>query len=119
MAKTIPNLKVGKTVTKPAINYEVKPFQNPTMEIIGLVIMIILMILSTAGGLSGAGSNIPLMLIFFKMPMEVAVPISSFVGVVSTLFRFVLNFSKRHPYFDNVDPDNKDKRATDEKYKDL
>ena len=67
------------------------------MEIIGLVLMFILIALSNAGGLSGAGSNIPLMLIFFNMNMSDAVPVSSFVAVCATLFRFLLNFCETHP----------------------
>lgn len=90
-------------LTLPKINYEQVPFKNIPMEITGLVIMVILMILSIAGGLSGAGSNIPLMLIFFNLPMEVAVPISGFVAVVSTLFRFCLNFNENHPKFKGKD----------------
>jgi len=39
------------------------------MEIIGLVLMFILIAMSNAGGLSGAGSNIPIMLIFFNFTM--------------------------------------------------
>jgi len=62
-----------------------------------MVLMFILVTLSTAGGLSGAGSNIPLMLIFFEMDMEQAIPVSNFVGVCSTLFRFLFNFHERHP----------------------
>jgi uncharacterized membrane protein YfcA len=49
--------------------------------------------LSNAGGLSGAGSNIPIMLIFFNMTMEIAVPVSAFVAVCATSFRFLLNFN--------------------------
>ena len=59
--------------------------------------MAVLIALSNAGGLSGAGSNIPLMLIFFDMSMTGAVPVSSFVAVCATVFRFVKNFSERHP----------------------
>ena len=58
----------------------------------GLLIMV-----SNAGGLSGAGSIIPIMLICFDMDMSKAVPVSAFVAVVSTLLRFVLNFSQMHP----------------------
>ena len=73
------------------------PFMNPVMESIGLVLMFILIALSNAGGLSGAGSNIPIMLIFFKLDMSEAVPISAFVAVCATLFRFILNFNQKHP----------------------
>jgi hypothetical protein len=37
------------------------------------------------------------MLIFFELDMEQAVPISSFVAVVATVFRFIINFKQKHP----------------------
>lgn len=55
--------------------------------------MFVLITVSNMGGLSGAGSNIPIMLIFFDMNMEQAVPLSAFVAVCGTVFRFVLNFN--------------------------
>ena len=67
------------------------------MEGIGLFLMCILIALSNAGGLSGAGSNIPIMLIFFSMDMSQAVPVSAFVAVCATSFRFILNFNQKHP----------------------
>jgi uncharacterized membrane protein YfcA len=73
------------------------PFQNPVLEGIGCFLMFILIALSNAGGLSGAGSNIPIMLIFFQLDMSEAVPISAFVAVVATSFRFILNFKQKHP----------------------
>ena len=63
------------------------------MESVGLVLMFILIALSNAGGLSGAGSNIPIMLIFYNMTMGSAVPVSAFVAVCATSFRFFLNFN--------------------------
>lgn len=59
--------------------------------------MFVLIALSNMGGLSGAGSNIPIMLIFYDMDMNQAVPLSAFVAVCGTLFRFVLNFNQKHP----------------------
>lgn len=47
--------------------------------------------------MSGAGSNIPIMLIFFGMNMHMAVPISAFVAVCATGFRFGINFRVPHP----------------------
>jgi len=67
------------------------------MNIIGMVLMVILVTLSVAGGLSGAGSNIPLMLIFFGMDMNNAIPVSNVCAVCSTVFRFILNFNVKHP----------------------
>lgn len=59
--------------------------------------MALLICLSNAGGLSGAGSIIPLMLICFDMDMKMAVPCSAFVAVISTGLRFMMNFNQRHP----------------------
>jgi len=59
--------------------------------------MAILISMSIAAGLSGAGSNIPIMLIFFNFTMAQAVPVSAFVAVCATTFRFIINFKERHP----------------------
>lgn len=68
------------------------------LELTGSLLMFLLTALSTMGGLSGAGSNIPLMLVFFRMEMKEAVPLSAIVGICSTLTRFILNFSQKHPH---------------------
>jgi len=67
------------------------------MESIAGVLMFALIALSNAGGLSGAGSNIPIILIFYKLNMDRAVPLSACVAVVATSFRFVYNFKEKHP----------------------
>ena len=72
-------------------------WNDPPMQITGCILMFMLIALSNAGGLSGAGSNIPIMLIFFDMNMTQAVPVSAFVAVVATSFRFILNFNQMHP----------------------
>ena len=74
------------------------PFENPKMHTIGLILMAFLIALSNAGGLSGAGSNIPIMLIMFNMNMKEAVPISGFVAVCATFLRFGLGWNKTHPH---------------------
>ena len=75
-----------------------KPFEDPLMHSVGSVLMFILIALSNAGGLSGAGSNIPIMLIFFKMNMKEAVPISGFVAVIASMTRFVVGYKTKHPH---------------------
>lgn len=67
------------------------------MESIGTVLMFVLIGLSNAGGLSGAGSNIPIILIFYNLNMDRAVPLSACVACAATLFRFVFNFKGKHP----------------------
>jgi len=70
---------------------------HTVMEIIGSLLIFVLLTLSIMGGLAGAGNNIPTILIFFDMNMKEVVPITAFIGVTSTVFRFILNFSQRHP----------------------
>jgi len=83
---------------KPVIDLKM-PFssKSPLMEIIGSVLILILLTLSIMGGLAGAGNNIPTILIFFDMHMKEVVPITAFIGVTSTVFRFILNFNQKHP----------------------
>jgi len=78
------------------IDQDKLPFADPDdflMEVAGSILMYILITLSNMGGLSGAGSNIPIMLIFFSLSMAESVPASAFVAVCGTLFRFVMNFN--------------------------
>lgn len=74
-----------------------KPFHNPKAEIVGCIILFTFIALSNAGGLSGAGSIIPIMLIFYDLHMFEAVPVSAFVAVCATCFRFLINFNQMHP----------------------
>jgi len=53
--------------------------------------------LSNMAGLSGAGASAPFFQIFHGMTMSEAVPLVSFVAMVSTVFRFILNYRQRHP----------------------
>ena len=62
------------------------------METWGIIIMFIMIAISNAGGISGAASVIPVMLIFYGLEIDQIVPISSFVAVVATVLRFIINF---------------------------
>jgi len=59
--------------------------------------MMLLMILSNAGGIAGAGTNIPLMLLFFDLDMARAVPLSVCVAFTSVVIRFLINLKASHP----------------------
>jgi uncharacterized membrane protein YfcA len=59
--------------------------------------MFLIIMLANAGGLAGAGSNVPIMLYFFNLTMPQAVPLSSFIAVVSKLFRFTIHFNHKNP----------------------
>jgi hypothetical protein len=39
-------------------------FKNPGIEIVGLIVIFLMILISNAGGISGADTNIPLMLVF-------------------------------------------------------
>ena len=36
-------------------------------------------------------------MIFCQMKMQQAVPISSIIGIVATILRFIVNFNQKHP----------------------
>ena len=83
-----------------AISQDKVPFGNKDMiafEIFGSILMFILILVANMGGLSGAGTNIPIMLICYEMSMNQAVPLSASVAVFATVFRFILNFKQAHP----------------------
>ena len=67
------------------------------MEISGCFLMFLIIVLANAGGLAGAGSNVPLMLYFFNLTMSQTVPLSSLMAVVSKLFRYIIHFNHKHP----------------------
>ena len=48
-------------------------------------------------GIGGGGVAIPLAMTFFNFSMKPAIAVSSFSIMISTLARFFLNFSERHP----------------------
>ena len=56
--------------TNNSSSYNDPIFKNLDLEIPGTIIMFIMIALSNAGGLSGAGSNIPVILIFYKLTMD-------------------------------------------------
>ena len=83
-----------------AISQDKVPFGNKDMialEIFGSILMFVLILIANMGGLSGAGTNIPIMLICYEMSMNQAVPLSASVAVFATVFRFILNFKQTHP----------------------
>lgn len=72
-------------------------FEHPVRESVGLVLIFVLVAVSNAAGLSGAGSNIPIMLLLFGLGMEQAIPLSTCVAVAATCFRFIYNYKLTHP----------------------
>ena len=62
-------LVCGSTDPEPEEVELVSIFDKPVKHTIGLVLMCTLLVLSSAGGISGAGSTVPIMLIFFDQSM--------------------------------------------------
>jgi len=62
------------------------------MEVWGIILIFLIVAISNSGGVSGASNIISVMLIFFGMKMDQAVSYSSFVAVVVTVLRFIINF---------------------------
>ena len=69
----------------------------PPLEIAGTVTFSIFMALSTVAGIGGGGVAIPMVMGFFGFSMKPAIAISSFSIMVTTIARFIFNFTERHP----------------------
>ena len=70
----------------------------PTMfQNVGMLVLSFLTILGTAGGMGGAGINIPMMMIFFDLPIKECVPLANMFGFLAALIRFLINFNEKHP----------------------
>lgn len=67
----------------------------PTMFAnLGMFILSIVSILGNAGGIGGAGVNIPMMMIFFGLTIKECVPIANIFGLGAALVRFIINFKR-------------------------
>ena len=62
-----------------------------------MLVLSFLSILGTAGGIGGAGINIPMMMIFFDLPIKECVPLANIFGFLAALIRFLINFNEKHP----------------------
>ena len=66
-------------------------------EIVGTFVFSLIMCLSNVAGIGGGGVAIPLAMTFFNFSLKPAIGVSSFSIMISTLARFIFNFSERHP----------------------
>lgn len=67
------------------------------MQYLGVLAVFLMVIVANAGGLGGGGTMIPLIMIFFNIPIKECVPIVNFFGWLAAMLRFVLNFKQKHP----------------------
>ncbi|CDW72608.1 UNKNOWN [Stylonychia lemnae] len=75
------------------------PFPIPPsiLNVIGVLLILIMVILSNAGGLGGGGNLTPFIMIFFNLSLIECIPIGNFLGFISAMCRFVINFRQKHP----------------------
>lgn len=64
---------------------------------LGMFFLSLLSILGNAGGIGGAGVNIPFMMIFFGLPIKECVPLAQIFGLIAALVRFFVNYKENHP----------------------
>mmetsp|Transcript_32873 Transcript_32873/g.23759 ORF Transcript_32873/g.23759 Transcript_32873/m.23759 type:complete len:146 (-) Transcript_32873:929-1366(-) len=67
------------------------------MEFLGCFAMIAILVISNSGGLGGGGSQIPILLIFFKFTAVKAIAISNISIFTSAVMRYLMNFNQPHP----------------------
>lgn len=66
-------------------------------EIFGLFFFAVFMALSNIAGVGGGGVAVPLLMGFFHFSTKPSISISSFAITITTLARFTINFTKKHP----------------------
>eukprot|EP00347_Sterkiella_histriomuscorum_P008703 403344075 len=73
------------------------PYPPSIVHIIGLLFVTLMIILCNAGGLGGGGNLTPFIVIFFNLTLIESIPIGNFIGLISSLSRFIINYTQRHP----------------------
>ena len=71
-------------------------------EFAGIVVIVSMSTLSSAGGIGGGTIVVPIFKIFFNFRPSESVALANTFMVASSLTRFVINYRKRHPLKDKV-----------------
>ena len=66
-------------------------------EYVGAILTPLILFLSQTGGLSGGGTLIPVMILFFGFDTKQAIALSNFSICLSSYARFFQHFNKSHP----------------------
>jgi uncharacterized membrane protein YfcA len=94
-------LSINHTLTSLAVDsiYTFTEFQwpPPLSYYIGILAVCTMTGLSSAGGINGAGANIPFLMIFFGLHTKECVPIANAFGFTASLMRFLINYKGKHP----------------------
>ena len=75
------------------------------MEFIGLFLLIVVMSISTVGGIGGGGIVIPFCMTFFGFSTKGAIALSGFTIFTCSVARFLFNINEKHPEKDAVQID--------------
>jgi uncharacterized membrane protein YfcA len=69
-------------------------------DIIGTVLCVVGLMIAASGGIGGGGILVPLLILVFDFTPKLAIPLSNFTILGSSLTNLSLNLSKRHPDVD-------------------
>ena len=71
------------------------------MEWTGIILIALMNMLASAGGIGGGGIMTPFLMIFMKLPITECIPLANSFALISAITRFVLNYNQAHPYRPN------------------
>mmetsp|Transcript_13011 Transcript_13011/g.19628 ORF Transcript_13011/g.19628 Transcript_13011/m.19628 type:complete len:493 (+) Transcript_13011:103-1581(+) len=75
-------------------------FPLDSNDIIGTILCVIGLMIAASGGIGGGGILVPLLILIFGFSPKMAIPLSNFTILGSSLTNLTLNLSKRHPDVD-------------------
>jgi uncharacterized membrane protein YfcA len=70
------------------------------MEYAGSVSVILVLIMTSMGGLGGGGAIIPIAIFFYGFETKQAIALSNSSYIIACLYRYLFNFRKSHPLKD-------------------
>jgi len=72
-------------------------FPLTTLEIQGMIVIVITSMLAIAAGLGGGSLFVPLMMIFFGMNAHEAIPLSNALTFANSVVKYIKSFNEKHP----------------------
>lgn len=68
------------------------------MDWTGIILIAIMNMMASAGGIGGGGIMTPFMMIFMKLPITECIPLANSFALISAITRFIVNYKQTHPY---------------------
>lgn len=75
-------------------------FPLDSSDYIGTFLVVIGLMIAASGGIGGGGIIVPLLILVFGFTPKMAIPLSNFTILGSSLTNMLMNLSKRHPFAD-------------------